>query len=674
MSKNKNINIHKVKYRPEIDGLRAIAVLSVIIYHLQINVFDFTIMSGGFLGVDIFFVISGYLITSIILKELTSTSTFSFTNFYERRARRILPILFIVSISTLIVGWFILFPAAYLDLANSILYTLGFSSNLYFFLSETEYQAVSSLFKPFVHTWSLAVEEQYYLVFPFILIFLYKYLKNHILILLSLAIFINIFLIHFSGNFQLTPPFIEKNFSFFAPAFIFDFYFLTSRFWELLFGSCLAYIETKKIRKTEDNGSYSLISLIGFIFIMLPLIFYDDKIFHPSVLTLLPIFGVSLIIYFARDKENFMKKLLSQKIIVGIGLISYSLYLWHYPIFAFGRIDQNYDIKIVDKIKWTIIIFVISVISYFLIEKPFRNQDIIKKGVLLKTLIITSMLIVITCISVIKNSGFKTRFDHFSKIYGIIEFDNDYLGKESLKYLGFKSFDDNEKIKTLIVGDSHSKDIFNCFYQNIDLFPNYQFRRLGHDNNTRLYISAFHPEKKKEEKNSMIKLLTSNPNFINAEVIVISAQFSDIKKLEALPDFLNYLKKQNKRIVLLSSSNEYETLEAPLRTQVDIKLLEIFKNNGEFSLKEKRDLNKLMYKKRMLFKYEKNNIQLSKIAEKYKINYLKKHDFLCDEKSKTCDALTNEGNKIFFDYGHYTIKGAKYLGEKIYKMGWFDID
>ena len=170
MNKNKQIfNKRTIDYRPEIDGLRAIAVISVIIYHLQINLFDLRLFSGGFLGVDIFFVISGYLITSIILKELDSTSKFLFLDFYERRARRILPVLLVIIIFTSVVGWFILFPAGYLDLSKSILFTLGFSSNFYFFLSETQYQAVSSLFKPLIHTWSLAVEEQYYIIFPFII-------------------------------------------------------------------------------------------------------------------------------------------------------------------------------------------------------------------------------------------------------------------------------------------------------------------------------------------------------------------------------------------------------------------------------------------------------------------------------------------------------------------------
>ena len=136
---------------------------------------------------------------------------------------------------------------------------------------------------------------------------------------------------------------------------------------------------------------------------------------------------------------------------------------------------------------------------------------------------------------------------------------------------------------------------------------------------------------------------------------------------------LPYLEQFKKKVILLSKSNEYETLEAPLRTQVDIKLLEIFKNKDEFKLEHKNELEEKMYSKRMVGEYEDINVQLSEIAKIYKIKYLKKQDFLCDEENNTCDVLTADGYKIYYDYGHYTLKGAKYLGEKIYNMKWLQL-
>ena len=158
----------KLDYRPEIDGLRAIAVGAVILYHAQITIFGHQPFDGGFIGVDIFFVISGYLITSIILKELVTTGSFSFKNFYERRIRRILPVLFFVILMSLPFAWMYLMPTSLIDFSKSILYSLGFSSNFYFYHSGLEY-AESGLLKPFLHTWSLSVEEQYYILFPIVL-------------------------------------------------------------------------------------------------------------------------------------------------------------------------------------------------------------------------------------------------------------------------------------------------------------------------------------------------------------------------------------------------------------------------------------------------------------------------------------------------------------------------
>jgi len=160
----------KLTYRPEIDGLRAIAVGAVILYHAQITILGHQPFKGGFIGVDIFFVISGYLITSIILKELVTTGSFSFKHFYERRIRRILPALLCVMLVALPFAWMYLLPSSFIDFSKSILYSLGFSSNFYFYYSGQQYGAESGLLKPFLHTWSLSVEEQFYILFPIVLL------------------------------------------------------------------------------------------------------------------------------------------------------------------------------------------------------------------------------------------------------------------------------------------------------------------------------------------------------------------------------------------------------------------------------------------------------------------------------------------------------------------------
>ena len=347
----------KLTYRPEIDGLRAIAVVAVIIYHAQITILNYRPFQGGFIGVDIFFVISGYLITSIILKELLTTGSFSFKYFYERRIRRILPALLFVMILTLPLAWMYLIPVSFIDFSKSILYSLGFTSNLYFHYIGQLYGAENALLIPFLHTWSLSVEEQYYILFPIALLFLFKYFKNYIIHILFFFFFISLFLADWGS----------KNHA------SFTFYALPTRGWELILGSLLAYFELKTGRRGKNRLFNSLMPSIGLIIISFSIFFFHDQMFHPSIKTLIPVTGVCLIIWFS-NKDEIVTKILSSKLFVGVGLISYSLYLWHYPIFAFARIIEFTQGSIIKKLLLGLIILALSVFSYYFVERPARNK------------------------------------------------------------------------------------------------------------------------------------------------------------------------------------------------------------------------------------------------------------------------------------------------------------
>ena len=241
----------KINYRPEIDGLRAIAVMAVIFYHAQITIFGYQPFKGGFIGVDIFFVISGYLITSIILRELITTGSFSFKYFYERRIRRILPVLLLVIIVSLPLAWLYLVPKNFIDYAKSILYSLGFISNIYFPISGQAYGDISSLLKPFLHTWSLSVEEQYYILFPVFLIISFKYFKSYLGFILGIG-----FLLSFG-----IAEYGSTNF----PGF--NFYLIPSRGWELLAGSLLAYFEIKFGQRKNNKILILILPGIGLFLI-----------------------------------------------------------------------------------------------------------------------------------------------------------------------------------------------------------------------------------------------------------------------------------------------------------------------------------------------------------------------------------------------------------------------
>ena len=287
-----------LKYRPEIDGLRAIAVLAVIIYHAEILIGKNQILKGGYLGVDVFFVISGYLITTIILSEYQRTGNFSIKGFYERRARRLLPALLVVILISIPTAWYVLYPSQLIDFSKSILSTLIFTSNFYWDMTLQEYGAESALLKPFLHTWTLAVEEQYYIVYPFIVLIIFRFFKNYAIILLGFGL---LFSLQFAESLTVHDPSLS-------------FYMLPSRFWELLFGGLVAFSIHQFPQKKSMLFLYGMMPQIGLLLIIYSLIFINLESHHPGYITLIPVVGTVLIIWFA-STNDFVTKNFSEQIV-----------------------------------------------------------------------------------------------------------------------------------------------------------------------------------------------------------------------------------------------------------------------------------------------------------------------------------------------------------------------
>lgn len=385
-----------IKYRAEIDGLRAIAVISVILYHAQITTFDNLWLKGGFLGVDIFFVISGYLITKLIITEINNTNSFSFKNFYERRARRILPALLTVMLFSFIPAWFLILPIEFVEFSKSIISSLLFISNFFFYDVTSFYGAQASQFKPFLHTWSLSIEEQFYLFFPLFLIILNKFLKKDIL---------TIFIFMFTISLVFSTFFAFTNTSL-------NFYFTPSRIWQLIAGSIIAYLEIK--RTSSNKYVNQIFASIGYLLIFASLLKYEEPNSGPSIITLIPIFGVCLVIYFGSAKDVF-GRIFSIKPILFAGLISYSLYLWHFPIFAFARFLNNFNDNL-DKTLWIGLTIILSIASYYIIEKPFRNKNVIRTKVFLLILSTVLLIIISICLLIIKQNGFYSRLNEEQRV------------------------------------------------------------------------------------------------------------------------------------------------------------------------------------------------------------------------------------------------------------------
>ena len=339
-----------MKYRAEIDGLRALAVLPVIFFHAGFEWF-----SGGFVGVDVFFVISGYLITTILIEDIEN-KRFSIINFYERRARRILPALFFVMVSCIPFAWMYMLPTQMTDFAQSIVATSLFVSNILFW-RESGYFAAAAEEKPLLHTWSLAVEEQYYLLFPIFLILAWRFGKNRVFWVIVLMSVVSLLLSEWLWRRESTA----------------NFYLAPTRAWEIFFGSISAFL----VQKYGVQKS-SFLSLIGLLAVLSTILMYDKNVPFPSVYTLVPVLGVVLIILFA-DQRTIVSKILSLKLFIGVGLISYSAYLWHQPLFAFARIAMPTYPSDILFFFLSLMSLGIGYLSWKYIEAPFRNRKVVKE-------------------------------------------------------------------------------------------------------------------------------------------------------------------------------------------------------------------------------------------------------------------------------------------------------
>ena len=421
-----SINIH-MNYRSEIDGLRAIAVIPVIFFHAGAHLFK-----GGFVGVDVFFVISGYLITFILLNDI-KLNRLSILKFYERRARRILPALFAVIFTTIPFEWFFLPPMQLKDFFESIFTVVLFLSN-FLFWSESGYFDLASEAKPLIHTWSLAIEEQFYLFFPALLIFLARRLPGKELIyIFSIAV--------------LSLIFAEYGWRYFPSA---NFYLLPFRAWELFVGAIVAFFVFKGGVKHNDT-----LAGVGMAAIVVSIFYFDSYTPFPSGYGLVPVLGSALILLYG-DANTLVGKFLSNKILVSIGLISYSLYLWHQPLIAINSFSINNKLSV-----WIVVplAFVLSFFSWKYVETPFRNKNIVSNQALLRILIICSVtLLMIGLIGHVKD-GFPSRYsdskeylDMEVRLKGVVGL-NAVCNKSILNTIDCATSDEPEM---LIWGDSYA--------------------------------------------------------------------------------------------------------------------------------------------------------------------------------------------------------------------------
>ncbi|PID45835.1 MAG: acyltransferase [Proteobacteria bacterium] len=373
-----------MQYRAEIDGLRALAVVPVVLYHAGISGF-----SGGFVGVDIFFVISGYLITSIILSE-QANAQFTLAGFYERRARRILPALMLVTLLSSIAAWYLLLPNELVDYGQSVASVGVFASNILFWL-QSDYFAAESEFIPLLHTWSLAVEEQFYLVFPLFMMATIAWLKRRRLLVLGIIGIISLLYCEWAWRNA-----AEANF-----------FLIPSRAWELLAGVfCALYLQHHSLKQLVIR---QVGGLLGLGLLLYSIFVFDKNIPFPSLYTLLPVLGTALIILCV-DSETMVGKLFSLPALVGIGLISYSAYLWHQPLFVFARMSSMDVLSVYLLLGLSALSFVLAFVSWRWVEQPFRNRSWLSQKQVLWMAGGCSVVLVSLGMIFVLNEGFAGRF------------------------------------------------------------------------------------------------------------------------------------------------------------------------------------------------------------------------------------------------------------------------
>lgn len=361
--------MQKLKYLDHIDSLRALAVLLVLLFHL-----DITLFKGGFLGVDVFFVISGFLITRNITHEYRTTSGFNFTRFYYRRVKRLLPSYFLTSIFVFAIGFLLLSPSDLITLSDSIFAGSVALSNFYF-LGESGYFDMAAKLKPMLHTWSLSVEEQYYFIWPltlYLFLRVFRRIKTYLLILILSVISIAVTLyVNVSGVSEQVLQFFSAHSESPTDLQSLLFYLLPFRSYEFLMGSLLVFLPEIQMKNEKTKG---LITTLGFLLIVLPGMYFDDTLKYLSILNIIPCLGISLLIIAPQSKYFswfFYNKALRQ-----IGNASYTIYLFHWPIIVYYKHLYDQPLNLVSGAVLFSLSIGISLLVYKYYETPFRHSTL----------------------------------------------------------------------------------------------------------------------------------------------------------------------------------------------------------------------------------------------------------------------------------------------------------
>lgn len=645
MSSSKN----NFSYRPEIDGLRAFAVIAVILYHA-----GFSFFKGGFVGVDVFFVISGYLISSIIYTEIQNGS-FTFSNFYARRAGRIIPALFFVIAVCIPFAYVYLLPDDLKEFSRSVISTTTFVSNI-FFMKQSGYFDTAIELKPLIHTWSLGVEEQFYIFFPILLALAFKFKRSMVLPLLFVLGLI---------SFTLAESELLTKTA--------NFYVLPTRAWELMIGAVISiYFIGYQSKLPINERTANIFGIIGLSAIVLSITLLSKDLPYPGVYTLPPTIGTALILL-SRSKNSLSNKILSAKYFVGIGLISYSAYLWHQPLFAFARhisIDDP-DISTFGFLSATS--FLLAYLTWKYVETPARNLAKVNKKAIFLFYIIVSILFICLALWSIKQRGCENRFPIAEKLKM-----KDVKCTFPSKNICLFSNNRKDNPEFAVFGDSHAVALAPMFF-NIQKQHNksYIFSTqascpplLG------VYVIALDPEMRdacyyaNQERFQYIKdhpsikkiFLISrwtryvDGNYKGKQVGFLGLKPTDVQSIEISRRSLKKSISQTFEDYKKLGVELYVVLQAP-QQQLNV--------SQQYMIAESRELNteqvELLIKNRSVKNSQHLALQsfsrnyINEESKRYGVNVINLDEFFC--KNNYC-AIGEPGNPYYVDYDHLSTAGA----------------
>lgn len=636
---------NSIFYRPDIDGLRAIAVLGVIIYHFDILFYSKKVFPGGFVGVDIFFVISGFLITRIISNKI-KTNSFSVLEFYVKRIRRIVPLLFFIIMISILFFYPLLYNHSFEEYIKSLISAVLFSSNLFFYLQDS-YWAESSSLKPFLHTWSLGLEEQFYIFYPLFLMYLYKNNFDKIKVLFSLAIISFLAILSFE--------FIDKEAIF---------YLIFFRIWEFIIGGSIIFINNCKSNRLMNE----FFSSLGLLFILISFLFFYPKEANYYKL-ILPVVGTYFILFF-HSEDTLTYRFLSNKVFVFIGLISYSMYLWHQPIIVYFRLESLETLTFVNKIYIFIFIFILSYFSWKFIEQPFRNKYKFSNYVIVKFYILVTIIILIILFLLLNYKSSLNEKSFLASQESVLMINN-----KPCRVGPCDAGDLNGNIKIAVVGDSHSSMLMspmNDYLKNkgmvatyftvrLDLTDEYEdaIRNIVDDKFDTIIISFNYILRTKNNyldfsspSNISVGRDSGGEKTIQEQESSMERIIENIKKLSKSTKYLvlihqvpesgwhNVLMQMNKLINDRINSSNYNPT---------IPLYEYLKN--PISLYEDRV---------KLVEYYLNNFQEDNVI------HIKPYGLFCNSFIENYCILANNENILYWDTNHLNYEGAKILVNKLF--------